>query len=45
MPQDVAAALSAAFSGAKPLPYAAEFQFLVQQHLTELVQARGDAGG
>lgn len=39
--QDPTAVLAAAF--AKPLPYAAEFSFLVQQHLTELVQARGDA--
>lgn len=36
--------LAAAFAGPPALPYAAEFRYLVQQHLTELVQARGGPG-
>lgn len=44
MPQDVAAVLAAAFAGPPALPYAAEFRYLVQQHLTELVQVRGAVG-
>ena len=44
MPQDVAAVLAAAFAGPPALPYAADFRFLLQQHLTELVQVRGQAG-
>lgn len=36
--------LAAAFAGPPALPYAADFRFLVQQHLTELVQVRGKLG-
>lgn len=36
--------LAAAFAGPPALPYAAEFRYLVQQHLTELVQASGGSG-
>lgn len=46
MPQDVGKVLAEAFgrTGATALQYSAEFRFLVQQHITELVQVRGQRG-
>ena len=42
MPQNVAAVLAEALgrTGAAALPYAAEFRFLVEQHMTDLVSVR-----
>ena len=46
MPQNVAGFLSEALgrTGSAALPYASEFRFLVQQHLTDLVSVRAGSG-
>ena len=46
MPQNVTAVLSEALgrTGASAVPYAAEFRFLVQQHVTDLVGVRRRVG-
>ena len=46
MPQNVAGFLDEALgrNGSNALPYASEFRFLVQQHLTDLVSVRAGSG-